>query len=214
MTTVMIVDDHPAMREGLVSRLEREQDFHVCGQAGDVEEGWQVLHACKPDVALVDVSLKRGNGLELIKQIKTKRLTTRTLVCSMHEESLYAERALRAGALGYINKQQPTDLIVDAIRQVLGGDLFLTQKMSTHLLQRIVQGGESLGNSVSEVLSDRELQTFELIGRGMNTSDIATQMQLSPKTVETYRSRIKEKLNLANMPSLTQAAVQWVMENH
>lgn len=213
MATIAIIDDHPTTRDGLVTRIALEPDLHVCGEAEDVDEALELIRRERPDVAIIDVSLKTGNGIELIKSVKAEKLKTRMLVWSMYEDSLYAERALRAGAMGYVNKVNVTDAMVDAIRAILRGDVFLSPEMATKLLSRVVQGQGASGRSRVDDLSDRELQTFELIGRGMKTIDIAAAMQLSPKTVETYRSRIKEKLELDDMAALAREAVRWVLEN-
>lgn len=213
MTRIVIVDDHPSTREGLKMRIELEDDLEVCGQAVDVEDALLLIRDKRPEVAVIDISLKTGNGIELIKLIKAEKLRIRMLVWSMYDDSLYAERALRAGAMGYINKEQATAVIIEAIRKILRGDIFLDQQISAKLLNRVVLGNESAGRSPNDVLSDRELQTFEWIGRGLKTCDIANKMQLSPKTIETYRARIKEKLQLDDMPALTREAVQWILEN-
>ncbi len=162
---------------------------------------------------MIDVSLKTGSGIDLIKSVKSENFKTRMLVWSMFDDSLYAERALRAGAMGYINKCSVTDAIIDAIRTVLKGEVYLSAEMSAKLLNRVVRGKEAIGQGPADTLSDRELQTFELIGRGMKTTEIAAAMHLSPKTIETYRARIKEKLEVNDMAALAREAVQWVIEN-
>jgi DNA-binding NarL/FixJ family response regulator len=213
MARIAIIDDHPSTREGLKMRIDLETDLEVCGQAVDTEDALFLIREKRPEVAVIDISLKTGNGMELVKLVRSEKLRTRMLVWSMYDDSLYAERALRAGAMGYINKAQATGVIIDAIRKILRGDIFLDERISARLLNRVVLGNESAGKSPSEVLSDRELQTFEWIGRGLKTCDIADKMQLSPKTIETYRARIKEKLELDDMPALTREAVQWMLEN-
>ena len=213
MSKIVIVDDHPSTREGLTTRIDVESDLQVCGEADDVDGALRLIRDQEPDIAVSDISLKTGSGIELIKAVKAEKLKTRMLAWSMYDDSLYAERALRAGAMGYVNKVHVTDRIIDAIRTVLKGDIYLSPELSAKLLQRVVIGKNAAGHSPADTLSDRELQTFELIGRGKNTADIAKAMQLSPKTVETYRARIKEKLELEDMASLARAAVQWVIEN-
>ena len=213
MARIVIVDDHPATRDGLQMRVELETDLDLVGEAADVEDGLALIRNLSPDLAVIDVSLKTGSGIELIKRVKGEGLNTRMLVWSMYEDSLYAERALRAGAMGYINKENVTGMIITAIRNVLAGEVFLEKKASAKMLSRIVLGKDAAGAAPGDALSDRELQTFELIGRGMNTTDIAGKMKLSPKTIETYRAWIKEKLELNDMASLTREAVQWVLEN-
>lgn len=209
----MIVDDHPVARDGLAMRIGIEPDLKVCSEAADVEEAMQAADASRPDVAVIDISLKTGNGLELIKRLKSRYPRLRMLVWSMYEDSLYAQRALRAGAMGYINKEHVTDTIVDAIRCILRGDIYLCPETSKMMLNRVVQGDHAVGRLPTEVLSDRELETFALIGRGKTTLDIAKTMQLSPKTIETYRARIKQKLAIEDMAALTREAAQWVLEN-
>lgn len=213
MANIVIIDDHPSTRDGLATRIELETDLQVCGEAADVDSGLEVVLQQQPDLAIVDISLKTGNGIDLIKQIKEKASSVRMLVWSMYDESLYAERALRAGAMGYINKENVTDTIVEAIRTVLDDKVFLSPNMSSKVLQRLVSGKNRLDLSPIETLSDRELETFRLIGLGHNTVDIASKMRLSPKTIETYRARIKEKISVKDMAELTREATRWVMEN-
>ncbi len=210
---IVIVDDHPSTRDGLVTRVALEPDLEVVGQASDIEEALAVIDATRPDVAVIDISLKASSGIDLVKAVKERFPRVRMLVWSMYEESLYAERALQAGAMGYINKQHVTDTIVGAIRTIFAGELFLSKELSARMLHRVIAGKASVAVSPVESLSDRELETFRLIGRGMPTKEIAKAMNLSPKTVETYRARIKEKLELDDMASLTREAAQWVLEN-
>ncbi len=210
---IMVVDDHPSTRDGLITRVALEPDLKVVGEASDVNEAIEVIGEVHPDLAVIDVSLKSTSGIDLIKAVKERFPSVKMLVWSMYEESLYAERALRAGAMGYINKQQATDTIIDAIRTVLGGELFLSKALSARILQQVVAGKKSGPVSPVESLSNRELETFRLIGQGMATKEIAKAMCLSPKTIETYRARIKEKLQLDDISSLTREATQWVLEN-
>ncbi len=211
--TVLIVDDHPAVREGLALRINGQPDMRVCAEAADVTEALKAIAATNPDVAIIDISLKNSNGIDLIKRIKTHNSEVRMLVWSMHNESLYAERALRAGAMGYIHKEHATDQIITAIRLVLEGKVYLSEPMATQMLDRIVHGGkEAVGRSPVETLSDRELEVFTMIGQGQDTHSIAKTINVSPKTVETYRARIKEKLDLHNSIELVRRAVQWVLE--
>jgi len=211
---ILIVDDHPAVREALAIRLSREPDLEVCGEAADVTEALQVFAATNPDVAVIDISLRDGDGIDLIKRIKAHNDAARVLVWSMHSESLFAERALRAGALGYINKEQVTDQIVVAIRRVLAGKVYLSDAAAERMLHRAVGGGEaSVGRPPIDTLSDRELEVFRLVGQGVKTQDIATRMHLSAKTVETYRDRIRAKLDLSTGLELGRYALLWVLEN-
>ncbi|WP_372718568.1 response regulator [Novipirellula sp.] len=210
---IMIVDDHPSTRDGLITRVALEPDLEVVGEASDVNEAIAVIGEVRPDLAVIDVSLKSTSGIDLIKAVKERYPHVKMLVWSMYDESLYAERALRAGAMGYINKQQVTDTIIDAIRTILGGELFLSKELSAKMLHRVIAGKKSVPVSPVDSLSDRELETFRLIGQGMATKEIAKAMCLSPKTIETYRARIKEKLQLDDTSLLTREATQWVLEN-
>jgi DNA-binding NarL/FixJ family response regulator len=213
-TRILIVDDHPAVREALAIRIGRQEDLEVCGETADMSEALRLVETTQPDVAVIDISLKTGNGLDLIKRIKDRDDRVLILVWSMHSESLYAERSLRAGALGYINKDQATDKIVEAIRRVLDGKVWLSEAMAERLLQRTVGVGRKTARpSPVDALADRELEVFLLIGQGVKTADIAERMHLSIKTVETYRDRIRQKLNLRDGTELAHFATQWVLEN-
>jgi DNA-binding NarL/FixJ family response regulator len=210
----LIVDDHPAVREALASRIGRQPDLEVCGEAADTTEALRLVADTQPDMAVVDISLKTGNGIDLIKRITDRNDRVRMLVWSMHSESLYAERALRAGALGYINKDQATDKIVEAIRRVLDGKVYLSDAMAEKLLHRTVGGGrKGATRSTLDALADRELEVFRLIGQGVKTAEIAQRLHLSVKTVETYRDRIRQKLDLSDGTELAHYATQWVLEN-
>ncbi len=210
---IVIVDDHPAIREGLAMCIELEEDLEVCGQACDDIEALRVIQDTKPDVAIIDVALKTGNGIELVKQLSARNDPPLLLVWSMYDESLYAMRALRAGALGYVNKQSETNTVIEAIRHVLQKEIYLSPEASKQLLNQAVRGQDVNSESAVHSLSDRELQIFELIGRGRTTHQIADQLHLSPKTVETHRGRIKTKLNVSSATELIQQATQWVLEN-
>jgi DNA-binding NarL/FixJ family response regulator len=211
---VLIVDDHPAVREALALRIGGQPDLEVCGEAADTSEALRLVADTRPDVAVVDISLKTSNGFDLIKRLKDRNDRVRMLVWSMHSESLYAERALRAGALGYINKDQATDKIIEAIRRVLEGKVWLSEAMAERMLHRAVGAGrKEVTRSPLEILADRELEVFRLIGEGVKTADIADRLHLSVKTIETYRDRIRQKLNLSDGTKLTHYAVQWVLEN-
>jgi DNA-binding NarL/FixJ family response regulator len=208
----LIVDDHPAVREALAFRIGRQSDLEVCGEAADVGEALRLAAQTKPDVAVVDISLKSGSGIDLIKRMKSRNHDVRILVWSMHGELLYAERALRAGALGYVTKDQATDRIVEAIRRVLSNRIWLSEPMAERMLQRTIGTDREEVRTPEENLSDRELEAFELMGQGQTTEQIAAKMHISPKTVETFRARIKEKLDLNNVTELVQRATQWVMQ--
>ena len=211
---ILIVDDHPAVREALATRISRQLDLEVCGEAADMSEALRLIADTQPEAAVVDISLKTGNGIDLIKRIKDRNDSVRILVWSMHSESLYGERALRAGALGYINKDQATDKIVEAIRRVLAGKVYLSDAMAEKMLHRAVGGGqEKVTRSSLNALADRELEVFRLIGQGVKTADIAKRLHLSVKTVETYRERIRKKLDLRDGTELAHDATRWVLEN-
>ena len=210
---ILIVDDHPLVREGLAARLAQEPDLVVCGEADDVGDALELVKTTQPDVIVVDLSLKSGQGLDLIKKVKARFENTKMLVSSMYDESLYAERALHAGAVGYINKQEVSDKIVEAIRQVMNGKLYLSATMTERLLQRAVGGSPQIARSPMEDLSDRELEVFKLIGAGKTTRHIAGELHISVKTVESHRENLKTKLDLANGTELGRAAVQWVIES-
>jgi DNA-binding NarL/FixJ family response regulator len=209
---ILIVDDHPIVRQGLSALIAHEPDLEVCGGAEDVEEALRLVEQTRPDLVVIDVSLKNSHGIDLITEIKARDERIKMLVWSMFDEKLFAERSLRAGAMGYVNKQESIDQVVDAIRQVLRGEVYLSSQMTSRLLHRIA-GGAFLEQDPIQNLSDRELQVFEMIGRGMTTQQIARKLQLSPKTIETHREKIKTKLNLRNAAELGRHAVRWVLEN-
>ncbi|NBO91083.1 MAG: DNA-binding response regulator [Planctomycetia bacterium] len=208
---ILIVDDHPPLREALAARIGRQSDLQVCGEAADLAEALRLVASVRPDVVVVDITLKDGNGIELVKRLKSRDDRVRVLVWSMHAESLYAERALRAGALGYITKDQETNLIIEAIRRVRDGKTWLSETMNQRLLLRNL-GQDRQGRSPVDMLADRELEVFRLIGEGMKTSEIATRLHLSVKTVETYRDRIRQKLEISDGTKLAHFATQWVMQ--
>ena len=211
---VLIVDDHPAVREALAIRIGSELDLEVCGEADDLGEALQVAAATRPDLAVIDIALKTSSGIDLIKRLKVHYAKLRMIVWSMYSEELYAERALRAGAVGYLTKAKGTGQIIDAIRDVLAGNVYLSEGLTTKLLKHSLgqPPGES-GRSAMDTLSDRELEVFRLIGQRMKTQEIALQLHLSVNTVETYRDRIRAKLNLSDGLELTCFALQWFLEN-
>ena len=211
---VLIVDDHPAVREALAARIARQPDLEVCGEAEDMGQALQLLAEAEPDAAVIDIGLKLGSGIDLIKRIQDRNDRVRIVVWSMHSESLYAERALRAGALGYVNKDQATEKILEAIRRVLEGKVYVSETLAERMLKRTVGGGQSsLTRSPVEALADRELEVFRLIGEGLKTAAIARRLHLSVKTIETYRDRIRQKLDLSDGTKLAHYATQWVLEN-
>lgn len=207
---VLLIDDHPLLRKGLAELINQEPDLEVCGEAEEAPKAFEAVGVLNPDVALVDISLKGGNGLELIKNIKARFPDLPLLVLSMHDETLYAERALRAGSLGYIMKEEAIDKVLTAIRQVIAGEIFLSDRMKGRMLNQLVSGRVKQGASSIENLSDRELEVFRLIGEGRGTRQIAEELRLSIRTVEAYREYIKDKLNLKNGTELVQHAFQYV----
>jgi len=209
---ILIVDDHPIIRRGIAQLLADAPDVEVCGGAESVAEALEQLEARRPDLVVVDISLKESHGLDLIAQIKARYGGVKVLVWSAFDEKIFAERALRAGAMGYINKQEPLDKVVAAIRKILGGEVYLSPAMTNALL-RTARGPESLHEDPVGRLTDRELEVFQMIGKGMTTQQIARKLDLSPKTVEAHREKIKTKLDLKNASQLTQRAVQWMLEN-
>lgn len=210
---ILVVDDHPAVREALVSRIDRQPDMEVCGEAADINEALKLVAGARPDAAVVDITLKTGNGIDLIKRIKDRKQGIGLLVWSMHSESLYAERALRAGALGYINKDQATTQIIEAIRQVLAGKVYLSPQMTEKLLHRTVGSrGAALDRSPVDILSDRELEVLRQIGQGVKTTEIAKRLHVSVGTIWTYRDRIREKLDISDGTKLVHYATQWALD--
>jgi DNA-binding NarL/FixJ family response regulator len=209
---VVIVDDHPLFRERLAQLINHELDMEVCGEAENAGQGIQLIRSSSPDLAIVDITLKGSSGLELIKSIKALSIGTPVLVLSMHDEALYAERALRAGATGYITKHQAADEIIVAIRRVLAGEVYLSEKMTASFLKSLTTGGVKNIPRPVDRLTDRELEVLELIGNGRTTREIAETLKLGVATVDTYRARIKEKMNFQNATELQHFAVRWVRE--
>ena len=210
MHRILIVDDHPLMRKGLALTLSAESDLDVVGQAADAEEALSVFDKLKPDFVLIDISLPGMSGLELLKHLLALNPDLLTLVVSRHDETLYAERAVRAGAKGYVMKLEAGDDIVQAVRHVLRGGIYMSDELKDRLLFGAAVGRKAPLQSPLEVLSDRELEVFEMTGRGLPTREIAERLHLSVKTVESYRARIKQKLNIETGTELLQQAVQWV----
>ncbi len=209
---IVLVDDHPIVRRGLAMLIEDESDMEVIGEAGEAAEAVSMIDKLKPDLAVIDVSLVGTDGIDLIKQIKARGTEAKLLVASMFDETLYAERALHAGANGYINKSEAAEEIVEAIRSVIKGKVWLSSKMTERLLSRVTRGEKDLKRTPIETLSDRELEVFRLIGDGLTTRQIAAKLHLSTKTIETYRDHIKTKLALKHNTELIRRAVQWVLE--
>ena len=210
---ILIVDDHPIVRRGLKELVADEPDLEVCGEAADEPEAIQQLEETQPDVVVVDLSLPRGHGLELIRKIRLHDERIKILVSTMHDESLFAERTLRAGAAGYINKQEAPEKIIDALRQVLRGEVYLSSHITNRLLLRL-RGDQSTDGDPVKRLTDRELEVFEMIGKGLPARKIAKNLGLSHKTIESHREKIKIKLNLNNASEMTRYATKWVLEDH
>lgn len=206
---IFIVDDHPLVREWLTNLIKQHPGFVVCGEAATAAEAVSGITTTKPDVAIVDISLRNGSGLDLIKTMKVMHPDTAIIVLSMHDERLYAERSLRAGARGYIMKRETTRNVIAAIRQVLDGKLYVSSDMAAYFAEKFVDGKPPTGESSIEQLSDRELEVFQLLGQGRETRDIAKSLNISIKTVQAYCARIKEKLKLANASELLREAVRW-----
>jgi DNA-binding NarL/FixJ family response regulator len=206
---IFVVDDHPLMRDGISQLINQQADLEVCGQASSAPEALDALNGIDPDLLLVDISLAGMDGIELIKIVKKRKGQLPMLVLSMHAEALYAERAIRAGAKGYVMKHVSADTLLAAIRRVLAGKIFLSPAMTEKLLEKAA-GSELPGNeSPVDCLSDRELEIFKLIGHGLRAQRIAEELHLSIKTVETYYSRIKLKLNIKDASELLQMAIAW-----
>ncbi len=210
---ILIVDDHPMMRAGLEAQISDQPDLEVCSQAEDIPDALAALKSSQPDLAIIDIALKTGHGLDLIKEIRARFPQVKMLVLSAYKESLYAERALRAGALGYLNKQETGEKLFEAIRTVLAGDRYLGPEMTQKLVSLAIGSTDPIKTSPVETLSDRELEVFQLIGEGLTTSAIARHLHLSPHTIDTYREKLKQKLNVKTANELQREATSWVLEN-
>ena len=208
-TKILLVDDHPILRQGLAQFIDQEPDLTACGEAEDVSGALAAIDALRPDMAVVDISLKGGDGLELLKHVKVRRPDLPVLILSMHDETVYAERCLRAGAQGYIMKGEPTEKVMAAIRCVLSGEIYASTRIVSKVLRKIANSDSPPADSAIDVLSDRELEVLLSIGRGSKTSQIASDLGLSVKTVETYREHIKKKLSLKDAKELQEAAITW-----
>jgi DNA-binding NarL/FixJ family response regulator len=217
---ILIVDDHPLIREGVAALLGRQSDMEVCGEASDVSEAMAQIALLKPDLVILDISLKAGTGLDVIKQLQPAERVkgkngspgVRILVHSMYDDSLYAERVLQAGAMGYVNKQEAPELLIAAARRILSGKVYVSPQIAERLLNRAIGRSRPVVDVV-ESLTDRELQIFRLIGEAVASRKIAERLFISVNTVETHRENIKKKLGLKTGPELSQRAVQWVLEN-
>lgn len=211
---ILIVDDHPLVRTGLASLIQEEPDLEVCGQTGLISQAMELVQNNAPDLVTVDLSLADGNGLDLIKRLQIHHSAVQVLVCSMHDEALFAHRALKIGARGYIGKEEATTRVVEAIRHVLGGRIWLSDEIIERVLESISNRTSNASAATVDRLSNRELEVFDLIGRGMGPSKIAERLHLSIKTVETHRENIKGKLNLRSGSELSRRAIQWSLEQN
>ncbi|HTW58749.1 MAG TPA: response regulator transcription factor [Terriglobales bacterium] len=206
---VFVVDDHPIVRQGLALLINREPDLMVCGEAEDAQTAVQSIATARPDILVVDISLNGPDGLDLLKDIRTRNLELPVLILSMHDESIYAERALRAGAQGYIMKQEATEKVLVALRRILSCEIYVSERIANRMLQRFIGSrGAGRPSSIAD-LTDRELEVFRLIGEGHSTRQIAEELHISVKTVESYQAHIKEKLSLRSARELVQHAIQW-----
>jgi DNA-binding NarL/FixJ family response regulator len=207
---VLIVDDHPLLREGLGKVINQQADLVVCGEAGDASGGLAAVAKCRPDVVIVDISLAEGSGLDLIKDLHARQPRLPVLVLSMHDENLYAERALGAGASGYVMKCEPTQAVLAALRKVLSGQTAVSENVVNRLVVRRVRGDRATGRSPADLLSDRELEIYRCLGEGHGTREIAAKFGVALSTVESYRASIKQKLNLRNATDLVSSAARFV----
>jgi DNA-binding NarL/FixJ family response regulator len=210
--TVFVVDDHPLLRQGLALLINQQQDLEVCGEAEEAQAAMRAIARKRPDILIVDISLNGPDGLDLLKAIRGSYPDLPVLILSMHDEAIYAERALRARANGYIMKQEATEKVLVAVRHILGGEVYLSDRMANKMLQQYIGGSPAALQSRISALSDRELEVFCLIGEGRGTREIAEELHLSIKTVETYQAHIKEKLFLHSGRELIQHAIQWKID--
>jgi len=208
-TQVFIVDDHPAIREALTASINSKIDMRVVGESGTAKKALRQMGRHEPDVVVVDISLEDAHGLDLVEEIRSRFPDIRVIVFSMYDESVYAERAIRAGASGYVMKSEPTERVVSAIQAVGEGDVYLSQRMSSRILSKVIRQQDYAFSSATEQLTDREMTVFQKLGKGESVRDIADELDLSRKTVETYRRRAKEKLGFDTVDELLQYAVQW-----
>ena len=213
VTSILIVDDHPLVRQGIQALINLEDDLTVCGEAEDHMEALSAIEENQPDLVLVDISLKNSNGLNLLKDISAQYPDVLTLAVSMHDEYTYAIRCLKAGARGYIMKQEGTEKIRDAIRHVLEGKTYLSDKMTQNAVEQLGPGRAQIGANPTEALSNRELELFQLTGQGKEISEIAEIMSISPRTVEVHRSHIKKKLGLRTSTDIFQTAYDWLRQS-
>jgi DNA-binding NarL/FixJ family response regulator len=210
---VLIVEDHPLFRAMLVQLISQELGMVVCGEVDNIKAALTILERAHPDAAIVDLTLQGSGGLELIRELKTRNIELPVLVLSMHAETLYAERALRAGAKGYVSKHAPPAEVLEAIRKVVDGRIYVSERVNEAILGRLGTSEKAVHTSGMDLLSDREIEVFQLVGRGLNSREIAAQLNLGATTVDSYRARIKEKLGIKNAAALYQRAAQWIAES-
>jgi DNA-binding NarL/FixJ family response regulator len=210
---IIIIEDHPVFRAMLAQLIEKELGMTVSGQADNIKEAMTLIEQTLPDAAIVDITLQGSSGLELIKDLKARHNQLPVLVLSMHAERLYAERVLRAGARGYISKEEPPSEVVEAIREVMDGRMYVSKRVNREILERLGHADKAVRPSGVDLLSDREIEVFQLVGRGLNSREIAERLNLGSTTVDSYRARIKEKLGIKNAAELYQRAAQWAESN-
>jgi len=210
--SVLLVEDHPLFRAMLAQLIKTDLGLTVCGETDNIRDALAMIEKCRPDAAIVDLTLNGSSGLELIKDLKARKIRLPVLVLSMHDEHLYAERALRAGARGYISKQEVAGKVVEAVRKVVAGGMYFSEQVTGSILERVGQADKAVEPTGVDLLSDREIEVFQLVGRGLNSRQIAERINLGASTVDSYRERIKEKLGIKNAAELYQRAAQWVLE--
>lgn len=208
---VFIVDDHPLIREALSQYISHENDLSVCGGAGDISNAMKAIAECRPDIVIVDLSLGQSSGIRLIEELSSSHPTMLFLVLSMHDESIYAERCLKAGARGYIMKEEPTEKIIQAMRRVLSGNIYISEKLQATLFNKLITNQSGSDDAPIACLSNRELEVFQLIGHGLRTRQAAKKLNLSVKTIETYVEHIKRKMKFNSLHELTATAIRWVL---
>jgi DNA-binding NarL/FixJ family response regulator len=209
---ILIVEDHPLFRGMLVQLIDKELGMKVCGEADNIKDAMSIIEKARPDVAIVDLTLQGSSGLELVKDVKARGINMPILVLSMHEEKLYAERVLRAGGRGYISKHAAPSDVISAIRKVVDGGIYLSEEFTGAVLERLGRGDKLELQSPMELLTDREIEVFQLVGKGMNSREIAEKLNLGVTTVDSYRQRIRSKMGLKNAAALYRRAAQWVVE--
>lgn len=207
---IYIVDDHPLMRKGLAMTIDKEMGYEVCGQAESAEQALAEMVSLNPDAAVVDISLPGMNGIELIKNVLHQKPNLKILVVSRHDEELYAERALRAGAKGYLMKLEAAEILITALRQIINGGIYLSEKIGAKMIMKMTSGNAAKSDNPLDLLSDRELEVFELTGKGLSTREIGEKLHISVKTVESHRANIKDKLQVETANDLMRHAVRWV----